>query len=119
MDAALPRDPLSRRLRIAALVIAVVGTVLIVTAIVVGELDRPKLTAKTLVRSVEYETGSAAFEGRCRRRGTDSWSCEIDDRAASGEAIYAVEQTSGHCWRARLAHLYGEPMPRTASGCVR
>jgi hypothetical protein len=78
------------------------------------------LSAKTLVASVEDETGSAALQpGLCRHRGAVAWSCEVMDDSGSGGATYDVTVTSDRCWRARLSKDYSEHgMPKTASGCL-
>jgi hypothetical protein len=111
-------DRLARAARIAAAIIAVVGGLAVAVLVVT---DRPpRLTAKTLVDSVEREVGSAALDpGTCRRRGPATWSCEVQDDSGSGGATYAVTVTSKQCWRARLTDDNSEHgMPRTASGCV-
>jgi hypothetical protein len=111
-------DRVADWLRVAAAVLAGIGVVVVAVAVVNHEA--PKLTATTLVASVEDETGSGALApGTCDRQGAKTWSCSIMDRSGSGGATYGVTVTSDRCWRARLTKNYGEPgMPEKASGCI-
>jgi hypothetical protein len=112
-------DRPARLVRLAALVIAVVGALVVAVGVVT---DRPQpLNAKTLVDELEDAVGSASpiDDGHCGASDPDHWTCSVADQEGSGGASYDVHRTSKYCWRATIRTDGGEtPMPRTASGCT-
>jgi hypothetical protein len=112
-------DRPARLARLAALVIAVVGGLILVVGVVT---DRPEpLNAKTLVDELEDAVGSASpiDTGHCRASDPDHWVCGVPDQEGSGSASYDVHRTSKYCWRATIRNDHAPAaMPRTASGCT-
>jgi hypothetical protein len=114
-------DPIARRLRWAAALVALVG--MGVLAYVLVAHDPPKVTPKALAASVETRTGSPGlFGSRCARTGPSAWRCTVSDAGSGGGATYTVRVSSDACWNARLFHhdqsIEGTPMPATVSGCL-
>ena len=83
------------------------------------------ISPRALQRSVTHRVGGSlpAESDRCRRRGGETWDCEIRDAQGSGRAVYRVTKQGRRCWQARKASAAaseeGPPLlPLISRGCV-
>ncbi len=80
------------------------------------------VSAEALHYSVTRELGGGlVFEGYdCRPLSGRLWTCEVEDPAGSGSAVYRVIREGRRCWTARReSGSTGQPLPRAAEGCVK
>lgn len=99
-----------------------VGVVATVVLLVVALRIPGPVSTGALPSSLAREARSAAlYDGPCRTRVEDRWTCSVADGSGSGGAEYAVRRDGWSCWQARRISADGfeDTMPARLRGCVR